>query len=115
MPETFVDQDRAEAEWVVLEPSTTPPARDTARLRELLGGREIEIGGRLEVTLAEGRNPDQIRAMMHEVHEAVLRTVDTRSQHIRVIVREVPRSHWATGDLSLHEMDAAVSTDNPVR
>jgi 4-oxalocrotonate tautomerase len=53
--------------------------------------------------------------MMHEVHEAVLRTVDTRSQHIRVIVREVPRSHWATGDLTLHEMDAAVSTDNPVR
>jgi 4-oxalocrotonate tautomerase len=45
--------------------------------------------------------------MMHEVHEAVLRTVDTRSQHIRVIVREVPRTHWATGDLTLHEMDAA--------
>ena len=34
----------------------------------------------IEVTLAEGRNPDQIRAMMHEVHEAVLRTVDTRSR-----------------------------------
>ena len=61
----------------------------------------------IEVTLAEGRNPDQIRAMMHEVHEAVLRTVVTRSQHIRVIVREVPRTHWATGDLTLHEMDAA--------
>jgi 4-oxalocrotonate tautomerase len=37
----------------------------------------------------------------------VLRTVVTRSQHIRVIVREVPRTHWATGDLTLHEMDAA--------
>ena len=34
----------------------------------------------IEVTLAEGRNPEQIRAMMHEVHEAVLRTVDTRSR-----------------------------------
>jgi len=61
----------------------------------------------IEVTLAEGRSPEQIRAMMHEVHEAVLRTVVTRSQHIRVIVREVPRTHWATGDLTLHEMDAA--------
>ena len=61
----------------------------------------------IEVTLAEGRSPEQIRTMMHEVHEAVLRTVDTRSQHIRVIVREVPRTHWATGDLTLHEMDAA--------
>jgi 4-oxalocrotonate tautomerase len=36
----------------------------------------------------------------------VLRTVDTRSEHIRVIVREVPRTHWATGDLTLCEMDA---------
>jgi 4-oxalocrotonate tautomerase len=60
----------------------------------------------IEVTLAEGRSPDQIRRMMHEVHEAVLRTVDTRSEHVRVIVREVPRAHWATGDLTLPEMDA---------
>jgi 4-oxalocrotonate tautomerase len=59
----------------------------------------------IEVTIAEGRTADQIRAMMHEVHEAVLRTVDTRPEHIRVIVREVPRAHWATGDLTLCEMD----------
>ena len=60
----------------------------------------------IEVTLAEGRSPEQIRSMMHEVHEAVLRTVDTRSEHIRLIVREVPRTHWATGDVTLREMDS---------
>ena len=60
----------------------------------------------IEVTLAEGRSPEQIRSMMHQVHEAVLRTVNTRSEYIRVIVREVPRAHWATGDLTLCEMDA---------
>jgi 4-oxalocrotonate tautomerase len=59
----------------------------------------------IEVTIAEGRSAGQIRSMIHEVHEAVLRTVDTRSEHIRVIVREVPRAHWATGDLTLSEMD----------
>ncbi|MHC9295144.1 tautomerase family protein [Mycobacterium sp. LTG2003] len=58
----------------------------------------------VEVTIAEGRSPDQIRAMMHEVHEAVLRTVDAQPEHIRVIVREVPRTHWATGDLTIAEM-----------
>lgn len=58
----------------------------------------------VEVTIAAGRSPDQIRAMMHEVHAAVLRTVDTRPQHIRVIVREVPRTHWATGDVTIAEM-----------
>ena len=59
----------------------------------------------IEVTIAEGRSAGQIRAMMHEVHDAVLRTVDTRPEYIRVIVREVPRAHWATGDLTLSEMD----------
>ncbi|KAA0092647.1 4-oxalocrotonate tautomerase [Mycolicibacterium sp. P1-18] len=66
----------------------------------------------IEVTIAEGRTPEQIRSMMSEVHLAVLRTVDTQPHHIRVIVREVPRSHWATGDLTLTEMDAA-RTDVP--
>ena len=61
----------------------------------------------VEVTLAEGRTADQVRNLMREVHQAVLRTVDTRPEHIRVIVREVPRTHWATGDVTLTEMDAA--------
>lgn len=61
----------------------------------------------VEVTITAGRTPDQIRSLMHEVHEAVLRTVSTRPEHIRVIVREVPRAHWATGDVTLSEMDAA--------
>lgn len=61
----------------------------------------------VEVTIAAGRSADQIRNLIHEVHEAVLRTVDTRPEYIRVIVREVPRAHWATGDVTLHEMDAA--------
>lgn len=59
----------------------------------------------IEVTIAEGRSAGQIRSMIHEVHDAVLRTVDTRPEYIRVIVREVPRAHWATGDVTLCEMD----------
>ncbi len=60
----------------------------------------------IEVTISAGRTSAQIRAMIHEVHEAVARTVDARSDHIRVIVREVPRDHWATGDVTLSETDA---------
>ncbi|MFM9588332.1 tautomerase family protein [Streptomyces scabiei] len=63
----------------------------------------------IAVTLAEGRTPEQIRALIHEVHEAVLRTVDTRPEYIRVVVHEVPRTHWATGDVTLTEMDAATT------
>ena len=68
----------------------------------------------VEIVIAEGRSPTQIRNMMHEVHAAVLRTVDTRPEHIRVAVQEIPRTHWATGDVSLAERDAASALQTSV-
>lgn len=37
----------------------------------------------------------------------MLRTTGTRPEYIRVVVHEVPRTHWATGDVTLTELDAA--------
>lgn len=69
----------------------------------------------VEIAIGAGRTPEQIRAMMREVHLAVLRTIDTAPEHIRVLVREVPRNHWATGDLTLAERDAQTGgTDKEV-
>jgi 4-oxalocrotonate tautomerase len=59
----------------------------------------------VDVTLTEGRSPEQVRDLLHAVHDAVHRTTGARSEHIRVIVREVPRTHWATGDVTVAEMD----------
>ena len=57
------------------------------------GGRPVRAA-ELTVPLIEVTSPRAAPRpdprMMHEVHEAVLRTVDTRPEHIRVIVREVP-------------------------
>jgi 4-oxalocrotonate tautomerase family enzyme len=61
----------------------------------------------VSITIAEGRTPAQLRNLLHEVHTAVLRTTDTRPEYIRVVVHEVPRALWATGDLTLAERDAA--------
>jgi len=60
-----------------------------------------------EVTLAEGRTAGQIRSLMREVRQAVLRTVDTGAELIRVIVRKVPRSHVATGRTTVLKSDIA--------
>ncbi|GAA2314269.1 tautomerase family protein [Streptomyces kunmingensis] len=62
------------------------------------------------VTIAEGRTPQQLRTLLHEVHDAVLRSVDTRPEHIRVVVHEVPRTHWATGDITIAEMRTTAPT-----
>jgi 4-oxalocrotonate tautomerase len=68
----------------------------------------------ITITLAEGRTPQQLRTLLHEVHDAVLRSVDTRPEHIRVVVHEVPRTHWATGDTTLAEMRPAAPVPAPV-
>jgi 4-oxalocrotonate tautomerase len=60
----------------------------------------------VEIAIGAGRSAEQLRTLMREVHQAVLRSVDTAPQNIRVVIREVPRSHWATGDLTLAEWDA---------
>lgn len=59
----------------------------------------------VDITLTEGRTETQVRDLIHAVHDAVHRTVNARPEHIRVIVREVPRTHWATGDVTVAEMN----------
>ncbi len=59
----------------------------------------------VDVTLTEGRTPEQVRELLHALHDAVRHTVGARPEHIRVIVREVPRTHWATGDVTVAEMN----------
>lgn len=57
----------------------------------------------VEVTLAEGRTPEQIRSLIHELHEAVIRAVAAPPENVRVIVREVAATHWAAGDVTIDE------------
>jgi 4-oxalocrotonate tautomerase len=60
----------------------------------------------VEVTLTQGRSADQLRSLIHELHEAVVRAVDAPSSAVRVIVREVPPAHWASGDVTIEERRA---------
>jgi 4-oxalocrotonate tautomerase len=57
----------------------------------------------VEVTLVEGRTPEQIRSLIHELHEAVVRAVAAPPENVRVVVREVPPAHWAAGDVTIAE------------
>lgn len=57
----------------------------------------------VEVTLAQGRDPSMLRALIHQVHQAVVTTIGSPPESVRVIVREVPETHWAAGDETLAE------------
>jgi 4-oxalocrotonate tautomerase len=57
----------------------------------------------IEVTLVEGRNAGQLREFMHQVHRAAVATLDAAPASVRIIIREVPATHWAAGDETLAE------------
>jgi len=60
----------------------------------------------VEITLAQGRTPEQLRALLHEVHAAVVRAVSAPDESVRVVIREVPPTHWSAGDVTLAERRA---------
>ena len=61
----------------------------------------------VEVTLVEGRTPEQLRALITGLTEAVVAAVDAPKQNVRVVVREVPPTHWAAGDVTIAERRSA--------
>ena len=63
----------------------------------------------VEITIGAGRSEDQLRAMIHRVHTALVETVGARPEHVRIVVNEVARTRWATGDVTLRELDLAAA------
>ena len=60
----------------------------------------------VEVTLVQGRTPQQLRALLHELHGAVVRSIGAPAQSVRVLIQEVPATHWAAGDVTIAERSA---------
>jgi 4-oxalocrotonate tautomerase len=61
----------------------------------------------VEVTLVNGRSPEELRAMISAVTKAVSETVAAPFESIRVIIREVPTTHFAAGDVTIAERRAS--------
>ncbi|MEX2288952.1 MAG: tautomerase family protein [Mycobacteriales bacterium] len=57
----------------------------------------------VEVTLVEGRSPDQLRTLISRLTDAVESSLDAGRESVRVVLREVPATHWAAGDVTIAE------------
>jgi len=57
----------------------------------------------IEVTLVEGRSPEQLRALISGLTQAACDAVGAPKANVRVVVREVPATHWAAGDVTIAE------------
>lgn len=60
----------------------------------------------IEVTLIEGRTQEQLRALISGLTQAAMDAIAAPKESIRVIVREVPDTHWAAGDVTIAERRA---------
>jgi 4-oxalocrotonate tautomerase len=57
----------------------------------------------VEVTLVEGRTREQLRTLISKLTAAVVDAVDAPKENVRVVLREVPATHWAAGDVTVAE------------
>jgi len=60
----------------------------------------------IEITLVEGRSPEQLRSLISKVTRAVVESVDAPIESVRVVLREVPPTHFAAGDVTIDERRA---------
>lgn len=51
----------------------------------------------VEITLFEGRDPQQKVALMQKVTEAIVETIGVKPEGVRVILREIPPEHFSVG------------------
>ena len=61
----------------------------------------------VQVTVREGRTPEQIRSLITAVTDAVVDSVGAPKDTVSVVVNEVPGTHWASNDVTLDEKRAA--------
>ncbi|MFT4232667.1 MAG: tautomerase family protein [Leucobacter sp.] len=61
----------------------------------------------IDISIARGRTPEQLRALIDAVHRAAEDTVDAAPENITVIVREIEPEHWSRTNQTVAERLAA--------
>lgn len=60
----------------------------------------------IEVTLVEGREPERLRDLITRLTDAAVEAIDAPRESVRVVLREVPPTHFAAGDVTIAERRA---------
>lgn len=60
----------------------------------------------IDVSIAEGRSPEELRGLIRELTAAAQRALGVPLQNVRVVLRETPKTHFAAGDVTIAEREA---------
>jgi len=58
-----------------------------------------------QIHILEGRTPEQKKKMINEVTTALINSLDVPRENVRVVIYEVPKSHWSVGGLTMEERE----------
>ncbi|WP_138419344.1 4-oxalocrotonate tautomerase [Aquibacillus sediminis] len=54
----------------------------------------------VNIQIIEGRSQEKIDRLMENVTETVSQSLEAPKENVRVVVTEVPKTHWAIGGVS---------------
>ncbi|EUJ26752.1 4-oxalocrotonate tautomerase [Listeria floridensis FSL S10-1187] len=54
----------------------------------------------IHIEIMEGRKEEKIEELIVEVTQTVEKVLDAPKENIRVIIQEVPKTHWGIGGVS---------------
>ncbi len=57
----------------------------------------------IQVNLIEGRPPEKIKALIENITDTVVETLDAPKQSVRVMVTETPKTHWGIAGVPASE------------
>ena len=66
----------------------------------------------IEVSIAKGRTPEQLRSLIAELHGAAERWVGALPENTSVVIREIEHEHWSRGNQTIAERNAAAATQD---
>ncbi|RLL45100.1 4-oxalocrotonate tautomerase [Oceanobacillus piezotolerans] len=58
----------------------------------------------VNIQIMEGRSPEKIEALLENVTNTIMETLDAPRQNVRVIVQEIPKTHWGIGGASAEKL-----------
>ncbi|MCZ9880257.1 tautomerase family protein [Arthrobacter sp. B2a2-09] len=67
----------------------------------------------IEVSIARGRTPEQLRSLIGALHRAAESSVGAVPENTTVIIREIEHEHWSRGNQTIAERNAAAQETAP--
>ncbi|GAA2140376.1 hypothetical protein GCM10009825_28040 [Arthrobacter humicola] len=69
----------------------------------------------IEVSIARGRTPEQLRSLISELHRAAESSVGAAPENTTVLIREIEHELWSRGNQTIAERNAEAQQAAPIQ